>query len=118
MKSGRLTNIRGFRFAAKGPTLLQPHQMMSELNEAGQQNGMSKIMDGALAQMFSACQVLIGLRFSWFNMAPNLAFKFVSSLEFTILAFYFFAVHKECNIFRSRWFERSHLMSSSYQHTE
>jgi sucrose synthase len=44
------------KFAAKGRTLLQPHQMMNELNEAGQQNGHSQIMDGALAQMFSACQ--------------------------------------------------------------
>lgn len=50
---------RGCRIAAKGQSLLQPHHVMDELSKADKENGSSNIMDGALAQIFSSCQVLI-----------------------------------------------------------
>lgn len=57
LEDGQDENLRLLsQLASKGQTLLQPHDVIDELNKAAKENGCSSIMDGPLAKIFSSCQ--------------------------------------------------------------
>ncbi|XP_024376415.1 sucrose synthase 3 isoform X2 [Physcomitrium patens] len=56
------------KLTAKRKALMQPHEVIDELNKAAEESGSLKIMDGPLARVFSLCQEAIVLA-PWVGLA-------------------------------------------------